>query len=45
MASVEAHTFDRPEILAGVGIKAITYNQLDVHITPDRTGIRVIFDI
>lgn len=34
-----------PRSIAGVGIKAITYHQLDVQVTPDRTDLRVIFDI
>jgi SHS2 domain-containing protein len=36
---------DDPAALAGVGIKAVTYHQLDVRITPDRTDVRVIFDL
>jgi SHS2 domain-containing protein len=34
-----------PRAIAGVGIKAITYHQLDVQVAPDRTELRVIFDI
>jgi SHS2 domain-containing protein len=31
--------------LGGVGIKAVTYHQLDVQIAPGRAAVRVIFDI
>ena len=31
--------------IAGVGIKAVTYHQLDVQIAPGRAEVRVIFDI
>ena len=44
-ATVEGICFDDPAALAGVGIKAVTYHQLDVQITPHRTDVRVIFDI
>ncbi|MFL5734565.1 MAG: archease [Chloroflexia bacterium] len=34
-----------PDEAAGVCIKAITYHQLSVQVTPTRTDLKVIFDI
>jgi len=45
IAWVEGFIVEHSEALAGVGIKAVTYHLLDVQITPDRTDVRVIFDI
>ena len=44
-ATVEGICLDDPSALAGVGIKAVTYHQLEVQITPTRTTVRVIFDL
>jgi SHS2 domain-containing protein len=33
------------EQAGGVGIKAVTYHQLEVQVTPGRTELQVIFDI
>jgi len=44
-ATVEGICIDDPAVIAGVGIKAVTYHQLEVQITPARTTVRVIFDI
>jgi len=44
-ATVAGVCIDDPTTIAGVGIKAVTYHQLDVQITPNRTDVRVIFDI
>jgi SHS2 domain-containing protein len=44
-AIVKGVRLDDPEQAGGVGIKAVTYHQLEVNITPGRTEINVIFDI
>lgn len=44
-ATVQGVYLEDPEQAGGVGIKAITYHQLEVSVTPERTELRVIFDI
>jgi SHS2 domain-containing protein len=44
-ATVEGICIDDLDAIAGVGIKAVTYHQMDVQITPGRTTVQVIFDI
>lgn len=34
-----------PESARGVGVKAVTYHQLAVDVRPERTDLRVVFDI
>jgi len=44
-ATVEGICIDDPAAIVGIGIKAVTYHQLEVQIAPARTTVRVIFDI
>lgn len=44
-AGVRGITLENPGDTYGTAIKAVTYHQLEVHVTPERTELRVIFDI
>jgi SHS2 domain-containing protein len=44
-AVIQGLFIDDPEQVAGVLIKAVTYHQLEIRVTPDRTELQVIFDI
>jgi SHS2 domain-containing protein len=44
-ATVRGVYLGGPEQAGGVGIKAVTYHQLEVNIAPERAEVRVIFDI
>jgi SHS2 domain-containing protein len=44
-ARVEGICLDDPGQIGGVAIKAVTYHQLTVDVSPARTELRVIFDI
>jgi SHS2 domain-containing protein len=45
VAQVEGLCLRSARALRGVGIKAITYHQLDVRVAPERTDVRVFLDI
>jgi SHS2 domain-containing protein len=44
-AQVEGICVEDPSHIGGVAIKAVTYHQLAVDVSPARTELRVIFDI
>jgi SHS2 domain-containing protein len=44
-ATVTGVHLSDPELAGGVGIKAVTYHQLEVNVAPGRAEVRVIFDI
>ena len=44
-AHLAGFRLDDPEEAGGVGVKAVTYHQLSVRVSADRTELQVIFDI
>jgi SHS2 domain-containing protein len=44
-AHMDGICLDNSEDAIGIGVKAVTYHQLEVEVRPERTSLRVIFDV